>query len=683
MMLPVAFVLVGLLSLVASQRNAKEEAICAPFLTSPSSSPLVEGLQRNLKYDEDAEFSCELVLQDRFLPAQIRLTVHEGLYFLAVRHIQMGMSRQRTAARHAKHLAAMVPDNFRFQFYLGTWSIHPEVADAETAATALHECLYGNASRDSTTTAKERFHARKDYISALLALGRQEEAIQETEKVLQTNPFEFSLAAMWKSYKIAAGEDPMASEWFPKEVYELEEAIYARRDLHTVSYPEHNHCESVPESGQTIHTMDHMMSPEEFESFSRLPIKIEAGSIQAISEALHWHVHDRWYEPNSNRINFQYFKERVSEEEDVLVESNTFEHCDNDLLESDLSLVTPDDYDRPCVAFGLSIGARRSTMLFHKLLDQQLQSLDTLESIYINVQDPRSGKFPFRTPLHFFEDDLSITEDDTIFRFIRNNLTDINLWMSNTRLQSATAPHPHLRPTASRLHRDAVDNLYIVLEGEKRFDLWHPCHFKEIRTLSPSFHVNKDGLPTQFNVNALKGYFRTYVDQQWEARRSVHQTSAAAQNSSSQQDMQQRKDVHESEQYEAFLNEFHPLLRKLLAPAEEDVRYDLKNLHFSQKSWHTTASVPKELPPPTITVTIKPGDILYLPTGWFHEVSSMPGRQVALNIWSKPPHWETAFHDETVAHQRLMEGLVEHFQSLHAATTSSVLASKQSAHNEL
>lgn len=61
-----------------AQRNAEAEAICQPFLTSPATSPLIVGLSRDLRVDEDGEFACELVLQDKYLPAQIRVTIHEG-----------------------------------------------------------------------------------------------------------------------------------------------------------------------------------------------------------------------------------------------------------------------------------------------------------------------------------------------------------------------------------------------------------------------------------------------------------------------------------------------------------------------------------------------------------------------------------------------------------------------------
>jgi hypothetical protein len=48
----------------AGQRNAEAEALCQPFLTSTQTSPILAS-KRNIRIDEDGEFHCELVLQDR------------------------------------------------------------------------------------------------------------------------------------------------------------------------------------------------------------------------------------------------------------------------------------------------------------------------------------------------------------------------------------------------------------------------------------------------------------------------------------------------------------------------------------------------------------------------------------------------------------------------------------------
>jgi hypothetical protein len=642
------------------QRNAEEEAICAPFLTSPNSSPLVEGLQRNLKYDEDAEFSCELVLQDVQLPPQIRLTIHEGLYYLAVRHIQMGLHRERTAARHAKHLAAMVPRNFNFQYYLGMWSIHHEVEDPEVAVKSLYECLYGAASEDVTATHKSRYHARRDYITALFAVDRKEEAMVEIQKLLELHPFDFEVAFLWKTYN--SHNSTASNSGASKEVDELQSVISQLTSDHTVSIPDYDQCKAEVASNLHVISIHHMVTPQEFNRLLevRIPMKISVETVKAISDALHWDIYNKWFLPGTKDVNLQYFKENIAEDEEVLVESTRFAHCDHD-PKVDSTASTPADYNRPCVAFGLSLGAHRRNYLFHKLVDQNFQNLESGESFYLNVQNAGSGEAPYRPPLHHLKNDIPITANDTFLRLVRDNITDINLWLSETRLQSSVSPHPHRRPTASRLHRDAQDNLYIVLQGQKNFSIWHPCSYRDMKTISPSYHVNADGLPTQFNVNAFKTYVRAYINEQLAASEDPHVDTA--QNITSQQDMDSRLHAQKDLLREEIVNKLHPLLQRLVADSEDNIVYDTINLHFSQMSSHDGAS---SLPLPTSIVSVEPGDMLYLPTGWFHEVTSMPGRQVALNIWWKPPHWESARRDEEKAQQHLFHGLLNHFQEINA-----------------
>lgn len=55
---------------IIAQRDAEAEAICQPFLTSPQTSPLASN-KRNIVLDEEGEFYCELVLQDRFITLYI------------------------------------------------------------------------------------------------------------------------------------------------------------------------------------------------------------------------------------------------------------------------------------------------------------------------------------------------------------------------------------------------------------------------------------------------------------------------------------------------------------------------------------------------------------------------------------------------------------------------------------
>jgi ribosomal protein L16 Arg81 hydroxylase len=47
-----------------------------------------------------------------------------------------------------------------------------------------------------------------------------------------------------------------------------------------------------------------------------------------------------------------------------------------------------------------------------------------------------------------------------------------------------------------------------------------------------------------------------------------------------------------------------------------------------------------------VNVEIKEGDLLFLPAGWWHQVSSHEGQHIAINYWWRPPGWEGLFRFE-------------------------------------
>lgn len=628
-----SFVIFGAWS-ASAVRNGKEEAICAPFLTSPKSSPLIPDLKRNLKYDEDAEFSCELVLQDEDLPMQIRLTIHEGLYYLAVRHIQLGLHRERTAARHAKLLAVIVPKSFRFQYAFGTWSVHQEVGDFPSAKKAFHECLYGNASRDSEATTEDRFRARQYYIRSLAALEDMEGAAREAQLQLADFPFDFEVDFLLQNYQhrfdFPAQHAPASSH-----VQTLQELI-AVYDNVTVDFADYDHCRAFPASvlqrNETctlsnagdavctsapplVHDVTSFPSSEEFSEYlrERIPVKISTGSVEALSSSLRWHVHSHWFTTDTATgatvLNKDYFNAIIGDEEnDVVVETAAQPRdCDDAVELKDIA----------CVNFGLTLSSARRVVPFHTVLAQDFFDPKAQTSWYLNVQTAGSGTPPFNPPLHKFKDDLPVT-NNSFFDLVRENLTDINLWMSHNRLRH--------RATGSRLHRDANDNLYLVLQGTKTFKLWHPCQFQAMHTVAPTFFVNKDGMTNQFNVRAFRDYVHNHMNQSTQ--------------------LLQVEDQH------------RPLTDLLSTLISNDVPYDNTHAHFSRLSSHETASS-LSLPEPAAEVTLQAGDALYLPTGWFHEVSSHPGVHSAVNLWWKPAYWEEALSSELTARESLFRYLLE------------------------
>lgn len=162
-----------------STRNVAEESICRPFLTSHKTSPLIKHIPRDFRKDEDGEFSCELVLQDPNLPAQIRVTIHEGLSLLMMRHVAIGKPRHKTAVRHLRLLAQMIPTKFSFSFNAGVWGLKSPTSQPDKAAENFHNCLYGKASEDKTATLADKAQARRYYARTLAYLGRAQEALQE------------------------------------------------------------------------------------------------------------------------------------------------------------------------------------------------------------------------------------------------------------------------------------------------------------------------------------------------------------------------------------------------------------------------------------------------------------------------------------------------------------------------
>jgi len=120
-----------------SQQNVASEGICQYLLTNKKTTPLDPANKRNLTFDEDAEFECELVLQDLQLPKQIRSTIHEGLSWLAVRHVQAGLRRHVDVVRHMDHLLHISPHHHSFAYRAGYWSVGPLLANFDTAISYL------------------------------------------------------------------------------------------------------------------------------------------------------------------------------------------------------------------------------------------------------------------------------------------------------------------------------------------------------------------------------------------------------------------------------------------------------------------------------------------------------------------------------------------------------------------
>jgi hypothetical protein len=213
-----------------------------------------------------------------------------------------------------------------------------------------------------------------------------------------------------------------------------------------------------------------------------------------------------------------------------------------------------------------------------------------------------------------------------------NNITEVNLWMGVARD----------RNSQSKLHMDATDNLYIVLEGSKHFSVISPADALRVATISPSYAVSEDGLSFQFNV--LK--FKEYVSSK--AQLDTASVDVSGDSVASVVDAVPAPTTTRSPALAP-----DTLRARLLAV---DIDYDVSNFHFSAQEASSYTDVHCGAGPAQFD--LNEGDMLYLPTGWFHQVTSKQGRHMAINYWWRALNWRSAVEFEREKSHALYEQLL-------------------------
>ncbi len=157
------------------------------------------------------------------------------------------------------------------------------------------------------------------------------------------------------------------------------------------------------------------------------------------------------------------------------------------------------------------------------------------------------------------------------------NMADVNIWMGRNEPDASSTAAPVV--TKSRLHSDPHDNLYTLVTGQKQFLLVSPEHAALLKTAYPTYAVAENGMSFRASGNIFLP---------WELRRN---------------------EVLD----ENFVNVVPPSLFSSdtinshfssLRPDEVLHYLDTNNIQYYQ-------------------VELKhPGDRLFIPAGWFHQVTS-------------------------------------------------------------
>lgn len=224
----------------------------------------------------------------------------------------------------------------------------------------------------------------------------------------------------------------------------------------------------------------------------------------------------------------------------------------------------------------------------------------------------------------------------------------INLWMGASCAQPA-APDllkPSLaslgkyvpRGNSSGLHHDHADNLYLLVQGRKRFTLLSPENAEALATVGDVRQVYANGL-IDYHVNENAPMWRP-MREDGAIRAEWAQWMLEKGDFSELSEQALRDLVDKEPQYVGphvpldppSFSRIPPVLLHLdeVAPGHRAALEEFAQAHF-----------PGLLSLKKMEVWLEPGDLLYIPVGWFHEVTSFgdtaEDAHIAVNWWFVPP----------------------------------------------
>ncbi|CUS20828.1 LAQU0S01e15544g1_1 [Lachancea quebecensis] len=201
--------------------------------------------------------------------------------------------------------------------------------------------------------------------------------------------------------------------------------------------------------------------------------------------------------------------------------------------------------------------------------------------------------------------------------------------------------------SSSGLHHDHADNIYVPISGRKRFTLFSPKDAAKMYTVGTIRKVYASG---------VIDYARCETAPLWRALRDDGAIKAEVAKNEMEFNLSLTADQRQSlEQIIEADNTCHPAMGSKLDPpsfsnviptvvhldkvTDKGLRADIKKAALEKWPMFFEAN--------RLVVDLRPGEMLYLPTGWFHEVTSFgndrsataDGRiHVAVNYWFVPPN---------------------------------------------
>jgi len=216
----------------------------------------------------------------------------------------------------------------------------------------------------------------------------------------------------------------------------------------------------------------------------------------------------------------------------------------------------------------------------------------------------------------------------------------VNAWLGRSK-QGAT----------SGLHHDWHDNLYSLLRGHKRFELYPPCEtqrlypFGRLRRVHPNGRINYSNAPSRAD-----GADAADVERVARLDLELAELELASAQAAGARARMLRAEAQVENALAAALDAEAASLGSDDSGVEEDAQGadsdDAPPPHFSrclgrQQALASPDAWPLFAEARMLSVDVQEGDALYLPCGWWHEVSSRGAdasdTHLAVNWWFAPP----------------------------------------------
>lgn len=265
----------------------------------------------------------------------------------------------------------------------------------------------------------------------------------------------------------------------------------------------------------------------------------------------------------------------------------------------------------------------------------------------------------------------ALVHDDTFpitpTPFDRLVTQQINLWMGAS--QKSVSPVDLLHPTrqglgryvpsgnSSGLHHDHADNLYVLLEGRKRFTIYSPADAHTMYTVGNINKVYSNGL-IDYKVDKKAPHWRHMREDgaiiAEHARWMFEKDDCSSETRARLKELIANEEVYNGPRDDTLDPPSFSTIPPVLAHLDELTNKD----EIQALTEFANTEFPGFLLLNKLEVWLDPGDMLYLPCGWFHEVTSystdVSSAHIALNWWFVPPatsddipypdeHWKQDF----------------------------------------